>query len=71
MKNFIEYLGFNVEIHQQFVRVYGGSMMTVQHVRNWCREFDSCQTDNHDICQLSTSRMDVNVAGAVELIPDS
>ena len=30
-----------VEIHRELVAVYGGKVMAVQHVSNWCREFDS------------------------------
>jgi hypothetical protein len=30
-----------VEIHRELVTVYGANVMTVQHVRKWCREFDS------------------------------
>jgi hypothetical protein len=30
-----------VEIHCELVTVYGANVMTVQHVRKWCREFDS------------------------------
>jgi hypothetical protein len=30
-----------VEIHRVLVTAYGANVMTVQHVRNWCREFDS------------------------------
>jgi hypothetical protein len=30
-----------VEIHRELVTVYGADVMTVQHVRKWCRKFDS------------------------------
>jgi hypothetical protein len=30
-----------VEIHRELVTVYGANVMTVQHVRKCCREFDS------------------------------
>jgi histone-lysine N-methyltransferase SETMAR len=30
-----------VEIHRDLVTVCGANVMTVQHVRKWCREFDS------------------------------
>jgi hypothetical protein len=30
-----------VEIHRQLVTVYGANVMTVQHVRKWCKAFDS------------------------------
>jgi hypothetical protein len=30
-----------VEIHCELVTVYGANVMTVHHVRKWCREFDS------------------------------
>jgi hypothetical protein len=30
-----------VEIHRELVTAYGDNVMTVQHVRKWCREFDS------------------------------
>jgi hypothetical protein len=30
-----------VEIHRELVTVSGADVMTVQHVRKWCREFDS------------------------------
>jgi hypothetical protein len=28
------------EIYRELVTVYVGNVMTVQHVRKWCREFD-------------------------------
>jgi hypothetical protein len=31
----------SVDIHCEIVRVYSANVMTVQHVRKWCREFDS------------------------------
>jgi hypothetical protein len=30
-----------IEIHRELVTVYGANVMTVQHMRKWCREFDS------------------------------
>jgi hypothetical protein len=30
-----------VEIHRELVTVCGANVMIVQHVRKWCREFDS------------------------------
>jgi hypothetical protein len=30
-----------VEINSELVTGYGANAMTVQHVRKWCREFDS------------------------------
>jgi hypothetical protein len=30
-----------VEIHGELVTLYGANVMTVQHLRKWCREFDS------------------------------
>jgi hypothetical protein len=30
-----------VEIYRELVTVYGTNVMAVQHVRKWCREFDS------------------------------
>jgi hypothetical protein len=30
-----------VEIHRELVTVYGASVMTVQRVHKWCRQFDS------------------------------
>jgi hypothetical protein len=47
-----------VEIHYELVTVYGGSVITVQHVRKWCREFDSGRVnvlDEQRSGQLSTS----------------
>jgi hypothetical protein len=32
-----------VEIHRELVTVYGTNVMTVQHVRKWCRKFNSCR----------------------------
>jgi hypothetical protein len=31
----------SVEIHRKLVTVYGANVMTVQHARRWCWEFDS------------------------------
>jgi hypothetical protein len=31
------------EIYRELVTVYGGNVITVQHVRKWCREFDRCR----------------------------
>jgi hypothetical protein len=30
-----------VEIHRELLTVYGANVMTVQHMRKWCGEFDS------------------------------
>jgi histone-lysine N-methyltransferase SETMAR len=38
------------EIHRELLHVYGESVMTIQHVRKWCREFESGRvtvTDDH------------------------
>jgi len=32
-----------IEIHREIQVVYGSNVMTVQHVRKWCREFSSCR----------------------------
>jgi hypothetical protein len=29
------------EIHRKLMTVYGANVMTAQHVRKWCWEFDS------------------------------
>jgi hypothetical protein len=47
-----------VEIHHELVTVYGDNEMTVQHVRKWCREFDSGRVnvmDEQRSSRLSTS----------------
>jgi hypothetical protein len=31
---------YPVEIHRQMIEVYGDGVMSVQHVRKWCREFE-------------------------------
>jgi len=31
-----------IEIHREIQVVYGPNVMTVQHVRKWCREFGGC-----------------------------
>jgi hypothetical protein len=37
-----------VEIHRQLIEVYGDGVMSVQHVREWCREFKNGRTNIHD-----------------------
>jgi hypothetical protein len=37
-----------VEILRELVTVYGTNVVTVQHVRKWCREFDSGQVNMMD-----------------------
>jgi hypothetical protein len=37
-----------VEIHCELVTVHGANVMTVQHVRKWCREFDNGQVNVMD-----------------------
>jgi hypothetical protein len=37
-----------VVIHRELVTVYGANVMTVQHVRKWCREFHSGQVNVMD-----------------------
>jgi hypothetical protein len=37
-----------VEIHCELVTVYGANVMTVQHVRKWCREPDSVRVNVMD-----------------------
>jgi len=32
-----------IEIHHEIQAVYGSNVMTVQHVRKWCREFSGCR----------------------------
>ena len=39
-----------IEIHREIQAVYGPDVMTVQHVRKWCREFSDGRvsvTDEH------------------------
>ena len=31
-----------IEIHREIRAVYGSNVMTMQHVRKWCREFSGC-----------------------------
>jgi hypothetical protein len=38
-----------VEIHRELVTVYGANVMTVQHVRKWCRELDSGRVNVTDV----------------------
>jgi hypothetical protein len=37
-----------VEIHRKLVTVYGANVMTVQHLRKWCREFNSGRVNMMD-----------------------
>jgi hypothetical protein len=37
-----------VEIHHELVTVYGGTVMAIQHVRKWYREFDSGKVNVKD-----------------------
>jgi hypothetical protein len=47
-----------VELHRELVTVYGANVMTVQHMRKWCREFGSGRVnvmDENGSGQSSTS----------------
>ena len=37
-----------IEIHREIQAVYGPDVMTVQHVRKWCREFSGCHVSVTD-----------------------
>jgi hypothetical protein len=37
-----------IEIHREIEAVYGSNVMTVQHVRKWCREFSGCHVSVTD-----------------------
>ena len=46
------------EIHCKIQAVYGSNVMTLQHVRKWCREFSGCHlsvTDEQRSGRPSTS----------------
>jgi hypothetical protein len=49
---------------------FGDGIIRVQHVWNWCREFNNGRLDMHDDCtvQRGTLRTDVNTAQVEELI---
>jgi histone-lysine N-methyltransferase SETMAR len=60
-----------VEIHRQLMEVCGDGVMSVQHVRKWCGEFENSRTNIHNDDRTdrpSTSRTDVNAARVEELI---
>ena len=47
-----------IEIHREILAVYGSNVMTVQHMRKWCREFRGCRlsvTDEQSSERPSTS----------------
>ena len=47
-----------IEIHHEIQAVNGSNVMTVQHVRKWCREFSGCRlsvTDEQRSGRPSTS----------------
>jgi len=47
-----------IEIHREIQAVYGSNVMTVRHVRKWCREFSNCRgsvTDEQRSGHPSTS----------------
>jgi len=47
-----------IEINREIQSVYGSNVMTVQHVRKWCREFSGCRvsvTDEQRSGRPSTS----------------
>jgi len=47
-----------IEIHREIQAVYGSNVMTMQHVRKWCREFSGCRvsvTDEQRSGRPSTS----------------
>jgi hypothetical protein len=37
-----------VEIHREVVKVCGANVMTGQHLRKWCKEFDSSRVNVMD-----------------------
>ena len=37
-----------IEIHHEIQRVYGSNVMTLQHVRKWCRKFGGCRVSVTD-----------------------
>ncbi len=39
-----------IEIHRQLTLIFG-NIMTIQHVRKWCREFSEGRRDMHDAVQ--------------------
>jgi hypothetical protein len=32
-----------IEIHREIQTVYGSNLITVNHVRKWCRKFSGCR----------------------------
>jgi hypothetical protein len=50
-----------VEIHCELVRVYGANVMTVQHVRKWCREFDGGRVNVMDELRSGRSSTSANL----------
>jgi hypothetical protein len=54
-KRFNQLLGFcgkkgtaPIEIHCETPAVYGRNVMTVQHMRKWCRKFSGCRVSVTD-----------------------
>src|ERR1043166_8304979 len=62
------------EIHRQLVEVYGETVMSRQHVAEWCRKFAAGRekvTDEDRSGRPSTATTDLNTARVEELIQDN
>jgi hypothetical protein len=60
-----------IEIHCQLTQAYGESIISVQHVKKWCRGFRNGPVNNHHkehTSWPSMSRMVLNAAQVEELI---
>jgi hypothetical protein len=55
-----------VEIHRELVTMYGANVMTVQHVRKWCREFDSGRVNVMDEQRSGLPSMSADLAQDID-----
>ena len=55
-----------IEIHREIQAVYGSDVMTVQHVRKWCREFSGCRLSVTDEQRSGRPSMSADLVPAIE-----
>jgi len=57
-----------IEIHHEIQAVYGSNMLTMQHVRTWCREFSGCHVSVTDEQRSGRPSTSADLVPAIEEI---
>jgi len=57
-----------IEIHREIQAVYGSNVMTVQHVRKWCREFSGFRVSVTDEQRSGRPSTSANLVPTIEEI---